>query len=220
MKHPIRLAAATVVTGAALLAAPRQAHAQKLHVNPRWKECSFQLDASLTQQAFRQFTREAVLVTYYRPLTDARPLGRGTFEISILQWKTGIDDNDAAWNDTFVHPDSTHVFFESNGLEFPGLTVRAGITDRTDASASTSRRVPAATMDSSASSSSDRSLAARPPSAWSTATRVSVVSLYGPDDLSLAVGGVDLVGSRRIALTRRIAVSPYAGLSGYLSRAH
>lgn len=49
-----------------------------LHVNPRWKQCSFQLDSSLTQGAWHQFTEEAGLVVYFRPLTDARPMGKGT----------------------------------------------------------------------------------------------------------------------------------------------
>src|SRR5947209_19837513 len=94
----------------ALLHSP--AGAQKLHVNPRWKECSFQLDPSLTQSAWHQFAREAGLVTYFRSLTDAEPMGRGRVELSLLQWQTGIHDSDAAWNDTFVHPDSTHWLFE------------------------------------------------------------------------------------------------------------
>ena len=101
--------------------------APKLHVNPRWKECSFQLDPSLTQSAWRQFTEEAGLVTFFRPLSDARPLGKGRFELSALKWKTNINARDAAWNDTFVHPDSTHWLFEGSGLEFPGLTAGANV---------------------------------------------------------------------------------------------
>src|SRR5687768_10097964 len=112
--------------------AAAQQNTPRLHVNPRWHECSFQLDASLTQAAWRQFTQEAGLVAYFRPLSDARPMGRGKFEVSILQWETGIDAGDAAWNDTFVHPDSTHWLFEGSRLAFPGLMIRAGITSRTD----------------------------------------------------------------------------------------
>ena len=44
--------------------------------------------------------------------------------------------------------------------------------------------------------------------------------MYGPDDLDLRVYGVDLLASRRFALTRWAAVSPYVGTSTYLSRAH
>src|ERR1043165_6151215 len=122
----------TILISLAVAAGSAEAQTQpKLHVNPRWHECSFQIDASLTQQAWHQFSEEAGLVTYFRPLADARPMGRGKFEISVLQWKTGIDAKDAAWNDTFVHPDSTHWLFEGDGLAFPGLTARGGLTPTT-----------------------------------------------------------------------------------------
>src|SRR4051812_19433586 len=89
-----------------------QAVRPKLHVSPRWEECSIQLDSALTQTAWRQFTGEAGLVAYFRPLEDARPMGKRRFELSIVQWKTGIKSASPAWNDTFVHPDSTHWLFE------------------------------------------------------------------------------------------------------------
>ena len=108
------LNAAAVALAMALIQTPVAAQTHDhdghphLHVNPRWKECSFQLDPALTQTAWRQFTGEAGLVAYFRPLSDARPMDKGRFELSVLQWETGIDDHDAAWNDTFVHPDSAH----------------------------------------------------------------------------------------------------------------
>ena len=46
-------------------------------------------------------------------------MGRGKFEVSVLQWQTDIDDHDAAWNDTFVHPDSVHWLFEGSGPQVP-----------------------------------------------------------------------------------------------------
>ena len=82
--------------------------------------------------ARRNVSREAGLVVYFRSLTDARPMGRGKFEVSVLQWQPNINDHDSAWNDTFVHPDSAHWLFEGSGLSFPGLTVRAGVSDKTD----------------------------------------------------------------------------------------
>src|SRR5688572_31792544 len=88
-------------------------HDVQLHVNPRWKECSFQLDASLTQNAWREFTKEAGLVVYFRSLTDAKPMGARNFELSLLQWETAFDDTKDAWNDTFVHPTETHWLKES-----------------------------------------------------------------------------------------------------------
>ena len=77
-KHPIMAAAALAATLFTAVNTPAIAQGEahpKLHVNPRWKECSLQLDPSLTQAAWRQFTREGGLVSYFRPLVDARPHG-------------------------------------------------------------------------------------------------------------------------------------------------
>jgi hypothetical protein len=50
---------------------------------------------------------------------------------------------------------------------------------------------------------------------------VSFVSLYGPEDVDLTVYGLDLVASKRLPiLSGRAAVSPYAGVSTFLSRSH
>lgn len=189
-----------------------------LHVNPRWKECSFQLHSSLTQAAWHQFAREAALVAYFRPLTDAQPMGKGRFELSLLQWKTGIDDSDAAWNDTFVHPDSAHWLFEGSGLEFPGLMARAGVSDNTDVGVYFTKS-PGANYGFYAAQ-LQHAFVNDTARGWAAAARVSFASIYGPDDLDLRVYGVDLLASRRFALTRWAAVSPYIGGSTYLSTAH
>ena len=96
-----------------------------LHINTKWKECSFQIDPSLTQEAWHQFTREAAMVVYFRPLTDAKPMGAGRFELSVLQWNTKIDESQDAWNNTFVHPHSEHWLIGGEELPFPGLSLRA-----------------------------------------------------------------------------------------------
>jgi hypothetical protein len=187
-----------------------------LHINPRWKECSFQLDRSLTQNAWRQFTREAALVAYFRPLSDARPMGKGRFELSVLQSETGIDDHDAAWNDVFVHPDSAHWLFEGDGLKFPGLMARAGVGDDTDVGVYFTKN-PGANYGFYAAQVQHAFVKNE---SWAAAARVSFASLYGPDDLDLRVYGVDLLASRKFALTSWAAVSPYVGGSTYLSSAH
>lgn len=189
-----------------------------LHVNPRWSECAFQLDPSLTQQAWHQFTAEAGLVTYFRPLTDARPMGAGNFEVSLLQWETGIDDGDAAWNDTFVHPHSTHWLFEGSGLAFPGLMLRGGVTSRIDAGAYFTRNPDSnygffgGQVQYNVVNDAKRD--------WAASTRLSFVSLYGPEDLDFTVYGLDLLASREYFASNWASVSPYAGVSTYLSRSH
>jgi hypothetical protein len=197
------------------------AHAQmppKLHINPRWHECSFQLDASLTQSAWHQFTQEAGLVTYFRPLSDAKPMGRGKLEFSILQWKTAIDASDAAWNDTFVHPDSTHWLFEGGGLAFPGLMTRVAVGDRTDLGVYVTKN-PHANYGFYGVQ-LQRALVASKDSSWALAARGSYMSLYGPEDLEFRMLGADVVASRTVRLTRWMSVSPYAALSQYVAQSH
>lgn len=219
MKH-VTLTLMAAAAGVALLQSPAAAQhtVPKLHVNPRWEECSFQLDASLTQGAWRQFTREAGLVTYFRPLSDARPMGRGNFELSVLQWKTGIHDADPAWNDTFVHPDSTHVLFEGDGLKFPGLMARAGVTKTTDVGFYFTKS-PGANYGFFGAQ-LQRALVGGNGSAWAVSTRASYVSLFGPEDVDFHVYGADLITSRSITLNRWASLSPYASVSGYLAQSH
>ena len=210
--------ALTTATVAAPAAAQDTHHHPHLHVNPRWEECSFQLHSSLTQDAWRQFTGEAGLVAYFRPLTDARPMGKGKFEVSLLQWQTGIDDHDAAWNDTFVHPDSTHYLFEGSGLKFPGFMARVGVTEKTDVGLYGTKNPNANYGFYGAMV--QRALLGSQENDWGLAGRLSFVSLYGPEDLDFTVIGWDLVASRRSPLTRWASVSPYAGVSSYLTRSH
>lgn len=218
-RKDMTVAAVALALGLVNTAASSQTIRQpRLHVNPRWRECSFQLDPSLTQSAWRQFTQEAGLVSYFRSLTDARPLGRGNFEISAVQWETGIDAGDAAWNDTFVHPDSTHWLFEGDGLKFPGLMVRAGVTPKTDVGFYLTKS-PGANYGF-VGGQVQRSLRGNTTGDWAASARVSFVSMYGPADLDFAVYGMDLVASRRVALNKWAAVSPYAGVSTYLASSH
>ena len=196
--------------------AAAQSGRPKLHVNPQWKECSFQLDPSLTQSAWHQFTEEAGVVVYFRPLADARPMGRRSFELSVLQWETGIDDADAAWNDTFVHPDSAHWLFEGSRLKFPGLLLRAGVTDRTDVGVYVAKNFNA--NYGFFGGQVQRNLVDA--GAWAASARASFVSMFGPADLDFIVYGVDLLASRRTMLSRRVALSPYVGVSTYLASSH
>lgn len=192
----------------------QSASTPNLHTSSRWKECSFQLDASLTKEAWQQFTREAGMVVYFRPIADARPMGRGSFELSVTQSNAGIDDADAAWNDTFVHPEADHWLFEGPALAFPGLTARAGVTNSTDVGVFYTRN-PNANYGVWAAQVQQNLL--RGGAAFLSA-RASYSALFGPDDVGFDVSGLDLVGSRTLKLTRRVELSPYAGVSGYLTR--
>jgi hypothetical protein len=216
---PIPLVLATTLASHLSTASAQGSHNVTLHINPKWSQCSFQLDPALTQAAWHQFTGEAGVVTYFRPLTGAEPMGAGNFEVSLLQWQTAIDDEDAAWNDTFVHPDSTHWLFEGSGLAFPGLTVRAGVAARTDVGAYFTRSIGAnygfygAQVQQNIIHDTGRN--------WSGAVRASFVSMYGPADLDFTVYGLEWVTSRRYAVfSRRASVAPYVVVATSLSRSH
>jgi hypothetical protein len=216
---PIPLVLATALASLPSTTFAQGRHNVTLHINTKWSQCSFQLDSALTQAAWHQFTAEAGVVTYFRPLTGAGPMGAGNFEVSLLRWQTGIDDEDAAWNDTFVHPDSTHWLFEGGGLAFPGLTVRAGVAARTDVGAYFTRSIGAnygfygAQVQQNVLQDTTKN--------WSGAVRASFVSMYGPADLDFTVYGLELVTSRQYAVfSRRAFVSPYAVVAGSLSRSH
>ncbi len=195
------------------------AHDPNLPVNTKWKECSFQLDPSLTQDAWHQFAQEAGLVIYFRPLIVAKPLGTGRFELSVLQWNTKIDESQDAWNNTFVHPNSEHWLIGGEELPFPGLSLRAGITNKLDAGIYWSERpganygVVGAQVQYNFINDTTKN--------WAVSTRANVSSLYGPADLNLYVCGVDLLASKKLAvITDKVSVSPYAGISSFGSIAH
>lgn len=189
----------------------------ELHINPRWKECSFQLDPSLTQNAWHQFTQEAGSVIYFRPLIDAKPMGVRNFELSVLQWNTGIDETDNAWNDTFVHPDSVHWLIGGPQLQFPGLTLRAGITRKIDAAIYWTVR-PGANYGLMGAQ-VQYNIVNDTVKNWAASARLGFNSIYGPDDMSFAVYGTDFLVSKKFAVTDWASVSPYAGASAYLSHA-
>lgn len=191
----------------------------KLHVNPRWKECSFQLDPSLTQQAWHQFTKEAGMVTYFRSLTDAKPLGTGNYEFSLLQWATTIDDTKDAWNDTFVHPDSAHWLKEGDQLGIPGMSLRTAVTNNIDVGAYWIKN-PGANYGIWGGQ-LQYNVVNDNENLWAASVRASFASLYGPADLDLTVYGIDVLASKEYAVySDWVSVSPYAGVSTYLTNAH
>ncbi len=187
--------------------------AQKLHVNDRWEECAIVLHSSLSQSAWHQFASELGLVTYFRPVSSARPLGAKKFEVAILQWSTRIDASDDAWNDTFSHPDSAHYLFEGDALPIPGLMLRMGVTDRMDVGAYFTKNtgsnygIAGGQLQYNVWNDEGRRVAA--------AGRLSVAQLFGPADVNAGVYGADFVVSKGLSI-----FEPYAVISGYLSRAH
>lgn len=190
----------------------------ELHVNPRWKECSFQLDPSLTQDQFHRFTREAGMVACFRPLANARSMGAGQFEFSLLQYKTGIDETNGAWNNTFVHPDDEHYLVGGKILTIPGISVRAGITDKLDAGAFWTMS-PGANYGFFGGQLQYQFMESAK-SAIDLSSRLGFNKLYGPKDIGFTVYNYDLVVGRNFHLLHDwLILSPYAGASVYYTRA-
>lgn len=206
------MAATGVALGLALVAFAPRVHAQILHTNHRWSECSIELHADLTEGAWRQFVSELGLVTYFRPLASAKPLGRKHFEIGLANWGTRIDDSDPAWNDTFSHPDEEHVLFEGDALYIPGVIARAGVTDRVDVGAYFTKAVGAnygfigGQLQYNLVNDTVRRVAA--------SGRVSAVHVYGPEDMTATTYGLDFLVSKDVSI-----FAPYVGVSGYMTRA-
>ena len=219
MKTTKHIAATLMLLGAFQFAFAQDHDHPDLHINPRWKECSFEIDPSLTQEEWHQFTKEAGLVAYFRPLIDAKPLGQWNFEIAISQWSTKIDDHDNAWNNTFVHPDSVHWLKEGPRLPIPALAGRIGLTDKIDVGFFWTKNPNANYGIYGAQV--QYNFFNRPELAWTTSARLNFSSLYGPEDLMLRTYGLDLVTSKEFVLySDWVAVSPYAGVSGYVSSTH
>jgi hypothetical protein len=218
MRHtPLGIIAVALAT--ALLTTSANAQTRpRLHVSTRWEECSIQLDPSLSQSAWHQFTAEAAQVVYFRPLADARPMGRGRFEVALMQWQTNVDDNTPAWNDTFVHPDSTHWLYEGSGLQFPGLALRAGVTAGTDVGVYFTQNVKA--NYGAFGVQLQQNLFGRGARTGNVASRVSFVSLFGPADVDVNVYGVDVVASWKPWSLSRATVTPYAAVGTYLATSH
>lgn len=201
----------TAVLVLALAAGPLCA--QVLHVNDEWDDCAIVLDPSLTQEAWHQFVSELAVVAYLRPLASAKPLGRGRFEIALVNASTRIDDADPAWNDTFSHPDPTHYLFDGGALPIPGLMARVGVSDRVDVGAYFTKNVNA--NYGIVGGQVQYGLIDDVETGVVAAARGTAVKLFGPEDLSASVYGVELLASRDVWV-----LSPYAGVSGHLSRGH
>lgn len=186
------------------------------HLTDEWDNCSMILDPSLTQDAWHRFTQEAGNVFYFHPLTSAKALGAGKFTIAIVTGFTGIDDNSSAWNDTFVHIDSAHYLVPENGiLGFPSLSAAYGFSENIDVGAYFTMNP--GTNYGAIGGSIKYSILNDPEKNLFAAVRASsvFVLLKGESEFDLSVHGVDLLLSRDFN-----KITPYVGVSAYLSRNH
>ena len=146
-------------------------------------------------------------------------MGRGKFELSVLQWNTRIDETSDAWNNTFVHPDSAHWLIGGEQLPIPGLKLRAGVAKNIDAGIYWTKSFGAnygiwgAQFQYNFLNDTSKH--------WAASSRVCISSLYGPDDLNMQVYGLDLIASKEFKVHYQwLLIAPYAGLSASVAHAH
>ncbi len=190
------------------------AHDITLHTTDKWDECALQIDPSLTQSAWKQFNSEMGEILTFRPVTSAKPLGKGNFDIVLTKGWAPVVDTDAAWNDTFVHPHSSHWLYgeyaEEEGettsghgdsphsLGLPIPLVRVGITDRIDIGA-TYIMAPGSNYGFLGTQ-VQYNLVNDTEKGVAGSVRGSMMLLVGIDDLKSAAYTIDALGSKDIAM--------------------
>src|SRR5512138_3230082 len=75
-----------------------------LHVDPSLDDCEVHFSAQLTQDAYHRFVREFGTVSAFKQGAPPPTLGRGHVALDLEQIYFSVDEESAAWNDTFTHP--------------------------------------------------------------------------------------------------------------------
>lgn len=112
---------------ALLLPAAAHPATPKLHVDPSVEECSIRFAPELTQSAFRRFAREFGSVSAFKQASPPTTLGQWGVSVDLEDFFFSVEDEAAAWNDTFTHPDADHWL--GSNQSFPKLRLRVGVTD-------------------------------------------------------------------------------------------
>lgn len=190
-----------------------------LNLTTEFAACSFQLDPSLTQDAWHKFTKEAGLVAYFRPMTGADLTGIKKIDISLFSQRTAIDENSEAWNNTFVHPDSAHWLIDGPNLSIPGISIRTGISKKLDAGImwTTSPGANYSIFGAQLQYNFLNSVK----STWSVSGRTTYSTIYGPKDLTFSIYGIEGIISKNFAwYGNKMGLSPYLDVSAVLSHSH
>lgn len=103
-------------------------------------------------------------------------------------------------------------------MSIPGLMLRAGVSSRIDVGAYFTKNVESnyGLWGGQVQYNVFRDASKK----FAGSARLSLVSVYGPDDVDVMVYGVDLMASGTYPVGKRVTVSPYAGVSTILSSAH
>jgi hypothetical protein len=201
---------ANTVAGAFIaLALVSMSHAQDnrskvyWHIDPGVKTCSMVIDPSLTQAQWHTFTKQVGAISSFKSLAPAKTLGALNFRVAIDYASTPIDQHDAAWINTFAHPDEECPL--GDAIVYPTLRASMGITDNMDVGG----------YWSVAPGSNYGMLGGEIKYAFlqetgkypAAAIRASATILTGVPDFNLNIYSVEVLASKNIAM-----FTPYAGM--------
>ena len=178
------------------------------HIEPSVKECSIELNPSLTQEQFKKFTKQSALLTTFRALSSAEPLGSMNFSFGIDYSYTPVDQRDPAWINTFTHPDEDCPL--GDAVVMPTLRGRLGISDNVDIGAYFTK-APEANYGFLAGE-IKYAVLQESEKVPAVAIRPTFVTLLGVDDMDLNVYGVDFSASKKFGM-----FTPYLGIREILA---
>ena len=186
---------------------------ETVRTNDRWEECAMDLNSNLTSSEWKQFNKNFSSILYFKPMSGAKPMGKGKIDISLELSRTKIDEHGGAWRNTFSHPETDHFLADDNHqLQIPVLTARYGVTNDIDAGITYTKN-PGANYswmgaDAKYAFHQDKSRGI------SVATRLSTVVLMGVEDFDYYLAAADLLVSKELGM-----FTPYAGVTGIVSTA-
>ena len=198
-----------LVTSLALLFVGSVSLAQSDHtmvywrLDPNVKTCSMDIDPSLTQAQWHEFTKQVAALSAFKSLAPAQTLGKLNFHVGLDYGSTPVDQHSLAWINTFVHPDEECPLGDK--VEFPTLRAGMGVSDDMDIGLYWTE-APGANYGmiggefKYAFLQEDEGLPA-------AAVRGSFTLLTGVPDFDLGVYSVELLASKTIA-----TLTPYLGL--------
>ena len=100
------------------------------HIDPNVKTCSMVIDASLTQEQWNIFARQAGAILTYKSVAPATTLGKMNYKIAVDYSSTPVNQHDPAWINTFTHPDENCPL--GDRIEIPAIRAGVGITPNMD----------------------------------------------------------------------------------------
>jgi len=189
-------------------------NAAPVHTNDRWEECAMDISPNLTQSQWKQFNKNFSSILYFKPMSGAKPMGKGKIDVSLEMSRTKIDEHDGAWVNTFSHPESDHYLADDDHqLQIPVLTARYGVTNNLDAGVTYTKN-PGSNyswmgMDAKYVFHQEKQ------QGISVATRLSTVALMGVEDFDYYLAAADLLVSKELGM-----FTPYAGVTAIASTAN